>query len=339
MITVLNIHGIYKQCNKDVLNDITFEVEAGQTASIECSNELSDMLFALILNLSAPAKGSITIGGIDNSHFTRQYRGKIGVVFRNEGFYDRATVADYMDLYRGLVGSSNDYKEILQRLALLDLAEVKIKHLTYSQKKRLGFAREILKSPKLLLLQDPLLNLHKDDVRIVLESLERLCAEGTAVVSTSISYKDALFIGGSVYHLNQEGITSIEKDKGPAAKALDYPTKSSFNVSKIPAKLEDRILLFDPVEIDYVESEQSLSYLHVRGEKFSSTMPLNELEERLRFFGFFRCHRSYLVNLQRVREVITWTRNSYSLSLDDKHKSSIPLAKGRLDELKEILSL
>ncbi|MDR0435024.1 MAG: LytTR family transcriptional regulator DNA-binding domain-containing protein [Gracilibacteraceae bacterium] len=34
-------------------------------------------------------------------------------------------------------------------------------------------------------------------------------------------------------------------------------------------------------------------------------------------YGFFRCHRSYIVNLQKVREIITWTRNSYGLILDD----------------------
>ncbi|MGQ7034873.1 LytTR family transcriptional regulator DNA-binding domain-containing protein, partial [Escherichia coli] len=34
-------------------------------------------------------------------------------------------------------------------------------------------------------------------------------------------------------------------------------------------------------------------------------------------------HRSYLVNLQRVREVITWTRNSFSLILDDERNQNL----------------
>ena len=53
---------------------------------------------------------------------------------------------------------------------------------------------------------------------------------------------------------------------------------------------------------------------------FVCALTLSELEVRLTGFGFFRCHRSYLVNLQRVREVITWTRNSFSLILDDERK-------------------
>ena len=80
-------------------------------------------------------------------------------------------------------------------------------------------------------------------------------------------------------------------------------------------------------------------HLHIKGEGFPTTFTLNELEERLQHFGFFRCHRSYIVNLQKVREVITWTRNSYSLILDDEKKSNIPLSKTKMAELKGMLGL
>ena len=80
-------------------------------------------------------------------------------------------------------------------------------------------------------------------------------------------------------------------------------------------------------------------HLHINGEEFPTTFTMNELEERLQHFGFFRCHRSYIVNLQKVREVITWTRNSYSLILDDEKKSNIPLSKSKMAELKVMLGL
>jgi ABC-2 type transport system ATP-binding protein len=110
-------------------------------------------------------------------------------------------------------------------------------------------------------------------------------------------------------------------------------------MEKIPAKINDKIILFDPLEINFIESNEGVSQLHVRKEVFPCTLTLNELEEKLKAFGFFRCHRSYIVNLQRVREVITWTRNSFSLVLDDELKSSIPLSKGKFDELKYILGI
>ncbi|HFE67513.1 MAG TPA: LytTR family transcriptional regulator, partial [Chloroflexi bacterium] len=56
--------------------------------------------------------------------------------------------------------------------------------------------------------------------------------------------------------------------------------------------------------------------------------------------GFFRAHRSYLVNLQQIKEVIAYTRNSYTLILDNGgsgDRSEIPLSKGAARELRELL--
>ena len=99
------------------------------------------------------------------------------------------------------------------------------------------------------------------------------------------------------------------------------------------------MILFDPPEIDYIESSEGQSHIFIRGESFPTMFTLHELEDRLHYFGFFRCHRSYIVNLQKVREVITWTRNSYSLILDDKNTTSIPLSKTKMTQLKDMLGL
>jgi len=114
-----------------------------------------------------------------------------------------------------------------------------------------------------------------------------------------------------------------------------YPMR----IEKIPAKVNDKIILFDPTEILFIESNEGVSQLHVNEGVFACTIKLGDLEEKLGLFGFFRCHRSYIVNLQHVREVITWTRNSYSLILDDKSKSSIPLSKGKFDELRTLIGI
>ena len=99
------------------------------------------------------------------------------------------------------------------------------------------------------------------------------------------------------------------------------------------------MVLFDPPEIDYIESYDGQANIYVKGEAFPGNFTLSHLEERIHHYGFFRCHRSYIVNLQKVREVITWTRNSYSLVLDDQEKSSIPLSKTKMAELKDMLGL
>lgn len=181
----------------------------------------------------------------------------------------------------------------------------------------------------------------RSGAKLVMEGIMELRKSGTALLITSVHLKDAILVGEKAYRLDEDGCKEIDNKEEEAKedKSSTAEVKSTYTLEKISSKIEDKILLFDPKEIDYIESEEGSSYLYIRGEKFPCNLSLTELEERLACFGFFRSHRSYLVNLQRVREVVTWTRNSYSLNLEDKVKSSIPLSKGRLEELKSILKL
>lgn len=129
--------------------------------------------------------------------------------------------------------------------------------------------------------------------------------------------------------------TTRDEGKSEVSEVFVQPVR----LEKIPAKVGDKLILFDPTEVDYIESQEGVANLHVLQGTYPCSFSLTVLEEKLKPFGFFRCHRSYLVNLQKVREVITWTRNSYSLILEDAQKSSIPLSKGKYDELKQILGI
>lgn len=338
---MLEINDLYKRQKNNIINGITFKVEKGSLVSIECSNETSDMLVDLILGKEIPAKGEIYIAGKKHTDYIKSDLRHIGIVFREEGFYERLTVESYMKFYSSVINPHIDYKKIMLKLALLDISNMGVKKLTYSQRRRLSFAREMLKEPKLIIFQEPILNMDREGAKIIIENIEELCSKGTSVLNTSVSFKDTLLLGGQSYILDENGFKGIEDNKDDICliNDSDEDKKPIYKIEKIPAKIDERILLFDPVEIDYVESEQGVSNLNIRGERFPCMVSLAELENRLKHFGFFRCHRSYLVNLQRVKEVITWTRNSYSLSLDDKLKSSVPLAKGRMEELKDILNL
>jgi ABC-2 type transport system ATP-binding protein len=107
---------------------------------------------------------------------------------------------------------------------------------------------------------------------------------------------------------------------------------------KIPVKLEGRVALINPSDIYYADAEEGRADLHtVEGEAFPTQFTLSELERRLSRSGFFRAHRGYLVNLQHVTEVIPFTRNSFSLRLDDPDSTLIPLSKSAAGELKDLL--
>ena len=105
-------------------------------------------------------------------------------------------------------------------------------------------------------------------------------------------------------------------------------------VCKIPAKAGDATLLFDPRDIDFAETMERTCHLSVRGQLYPTPLSMDELEERLGRFGFFRCHRCYIVNVQKVVKVERYTRNSFNLTLGDVAHSTVPLAKGRAEEMR-----
>jgi ABC-2 type transport system ATP-binding protein len=142
---MLVIKDLYKEQKNNKIKAINLSINKGSSISIECSNEISDLLINLILGRETPAKGEIYIDDIKNSQYFKNNITSTGVVLREEAFYERMTIKEYIKLFSSLINSKADYKEIMLKLALLDIADIKMKHLTYSQKGRVSFARELLK--------------------------------------------------------------------------------------------------------------------------------------------------------------------------------------------------
>ena len=105
----------------------------------------------------------------------------------------------------------------------------------------------------------------------------------------------------------------------------------------VPARSNDKIVLVDPAEILYIFAQDDHTYLQTLDERLPTQFTLTELEKRLSLSGFFRAHRAYLVNLQQVKEVIPYTRDSFSLRLKDPVGTKVPLSKSAERELRELL--
>jgi ABC-2 type transport system ATP-binding protein len=97
------------------------------------------------------------------------------------------------------------------------------------------------------------------------------------------------------------------------------------------------VALINPVEILYAEAEEGRAHLVTADGRMPTQFTLSDLERRLGRSGFFRAHRGYLVNLQHIKEVIPFTRNAFSLRLDDAAGTLIPLSKTAAAELRDLL--
>ena len=71
----------------------------------------------------------------------------------------------------------------------------------------------------------------------------------------------------------------------------------------------------------------------------SKCRTLEELLELLDPATFWRAHRSYVVNLNHIREVVPWFKSSYQLRMDDRKNSEIPVSRTQTRRLRELFKL
>jgi two-component system, LytTR family, response regulator LytT len=76
---------------------------------------------------------------------------------------------------------------------------------------------------------------------------------------------------------------------------------------------------------------------HAEGQ--SNCRTLEELMESLDPNLFWRAHRSYLVNINRIREVVPWFKSSYQIKMDDRKHSDIPVSRAQTRRLRELFRL
>jgi ABC-2 type transport system ATP-binding protein len=217
---------------------------------------------------------------------------------------------------------------VLEQVGLADHSNVSAEKLSPGLSRRLGLGRAILHDPKVLLLANPFEGCEQASVTLISQTLHKLAQAGAA---------ELIFTQDSA-HLENLCDTVYRLDKGRIIESFDpREAQSRQRPFMVPARGDEKVILIDPADILYVFAQADRAYLQTGEGRLPTQFTLAELEKRLSRSGFFRAHRAYLVNLQQIKEVIPYTRDSFSLRLKDKDGTEIPLSKSAERELRELL--
>jgi DNA-binding LytR/AlgR family response regulator len=108
-------------------------------------------------------------------------------------------------------------------------------------------------------------------------------------------------------------------------------------IRRLPVLKGKRIVLVDLDDITWIGAEDELVFAHTSSDKYMVNSTMAELEERLDPRVFFRTHRSSIVNLNHVKEIVPWFSGKYKVVVDDDAGSELVLSRGRVKGLREIL--
>ncbi len=113
-------------------------------------------------------------------------------------------------------------------------------------------------------------------------------------------------------------------------RAISPPVQSTVPPARILVPVGDHHRALAPETIRFIEAQRGGCLLHADDRSYRVRAALATLERALAPRGFFRTHRAYLVNLGRVRALVTWSRHAHSLLLDAGKETHVPVAKSRL---------
>ncbi|MBM3307737.1 MAG: response regulator transcription factor [Candidatus Eisenbacteria bacterium] len=111
----------------------------------------------------------------------------------------------------------------------------------------------------------------------------------------------------------------------------------SRGAGRLPAQKGRRIVLLDLADIVWFEADDELVHAHTRDAKCLVNATMGELEKRLDPSVFFRVHRSTIVNLKRVVEIVPWFGGKYKVVVDDAAQSELVLSRARVKALRALL--
>jgi ABC-2 type transport system ATP-binding protein len=328
MIEIQNIHKVVE--GKTLLDVESLSVEAGEIAAvIGPVDSGKDILFEILIGRTRPTAGSVRMNRVDPAEDMKKLSQTIGVMFADDNLYQRqsprANLKTFCQLYH-LPASRVD--EVLEEVGLLDRAGIIVEKLSSSLMRRLSLGRALLHQPQILLLMSPFKGCDETSILLMSRLLKRWVDKNTTILIIAEEETGFYDLCSTIHLL----------DKGRITRSF-HPTEEQDSEMPfmIPVRLEGRVALIDPAEILFVSAQDDRAVIQTFQEQLRTQFTVKELEDRLSRRGFFRAHRSYLVNLQHVKEVIPFTRDSFSLRLKDDAGTLIPLSRSASRELREIL--
>ncbi len=126
----------------------------------------------------------------------------------------------------------------------------------------------------------------------------------------------------------------------PDAAAAPISPRSAPPRTKLLVKSAGRNFIVDAQDVVYATIDDGLITVvtpALEGE--SNYRTIEELQSNLDPETFWRVHRSFLVNINRIKEVIPWFKSSFQLRMDDKKHTEVPVSRVQTKRLRALLKL
>ncbi|MBP6517821.1 MULTISPECIES: LytR/AlgR family response regulator transcription factor [unclassified Shewanella] len=134
-------------------------------------------------------------------------------------------------------------------------------------------------------------------------------------------------------------ISLLQKIEQVGRQAPKPQHEAASNTSRTVNLVKGERIIVTPCEqIYYAEADEKLTYVYTRSDRYVMQMTISEFVSRLPAEGFFRCHRSYCVNINKIREIVPWFNSTYLIRLHDL-SFEVPVSRSNIKAFRQLMRL
>lgn len=178
-----------------------------------------------------------------------------------------------------------------------------------------------------------------DEAR-VRQTLQKIKARLADSLGDSSSGSTKPAAAASIEAQDAKTVTGMDDRLDALMRLLEHRQAPARSLSKIVLRVAGRLLLVEQRDICFASIEEgTISVVTHALEGQSNCRTLEEFLDLLNPDLFWRAHRSFVVNIHRIQEVVPWFKSSYQLRMDDRRHTEIPVSRAQTKRLRELFNL
>lgn len=186
MTAVLEVQDLHRRYGDTVaLDGVDLTVDAGVLGIVGRNGAGKTTLVETVAGLRLPDRGSVRVLGMDPRRDRARVRQALGVQLQQSLLHTELTVRELVRMFRSFYADGHDPDELIERLGLDDVRRTRFSALSGGQQQRLSVAVALVGRPGVVILDELTTGLDPEGRRDIWGLVERIRAEGTAIVLVS----------------------------------------------------------------------------------------------------------------------------------------------------------
>lgn len=121
-------------------------------------------------------------------------------------------------------------------------------------------------------------------------------------------------------------------------KNIEKPSDTKSINNKITLWKDNKMIVRRIIDISYCEARERETLIYIRGVQYTISCSISDFYKKLPKEYFFRGHRSYIINIDKIIEIIPWFNNTFMLKLQGE-EVDIPVSRSNIVEFKQIMGI